>query len=155
MTTLQQIQLVAACSLAAIAYMAPTLVALIRLSPATSRALLLNACFGWTIVGWVLALRLAWRRSPRAPFSDSWSAWRPGRPEAASASRPGGSTYVDGSYLISEEGGARTWAVCRDGRWGIAYELDGIQRTAAWVDSSDVPLSVLADALSRIEEWRR
>src|SRR5215211_2299307 len=40
MTTLHQIQLVAACAVGAVAYMAPTLVALIRLSSATSRVLL-------------------------------------------------------------------------------------------------------------------
>ena len=53
---------------------------------------------------------------------------------------------------ISEHGDARTWAVCTGGRWGIAFELDGIQRTAAWVDTSDVPLDVLAHALAAHRE---
>jgi hypothetical protein len=29
----------------------------------------------------------------------------------------------------------------------VAYELDGVQRVGVWVDSSDIPVDVLAHAL--------
>ncbi len=149
MTSLQQVQIIAACALASVLYTLPTLVSLIRRNPLTLRVLVLNMCLGWTVVGWAFALRLACRRGPTvATPPEDWSPWRPGRPEAALSLPPDRSTYVDGSYLVSERGSARTWAVCVNGRWGLAFELDGVQRTAAWVDSSDVPLDVLAHALA-------
>jgi hypothetical protein len=156
MTSLQQFQLVGACAVAAVAYLAPTLIALVRLSSDSRRILLLNICLGWTVVGWLYALRLACRRSAPVPAAaEDWTPWRPGRPEAALSLPAPRTTYADGSYLISELGSARTWAICSHGRWGVAYELDGVQRTAAWVDSSDVPLDILAHALASDPELRR
>jgi hypothetical protein len=81
-----------------------------------------------------------------------WTSWTPGRPERIGCPPRSPATYTDGTYLISENGDARTWAVCTGGRWGIAFELDGTQRTAAWVDASDVPLNILAHALAAYRE---
>ncbi len=156
MTSPQQIQIVAGCALASVFYMLPTLLAVIRRSPGALRIFLLNLCLGWTLAGWVCALQLACRGHVTVSrTAEEWAPWMPGRPEAALSLPAGRSTYVDGSYLVSEHGSARTWAVCSAGRWGVAYELDGLQRTAAWVDSSDVPLDVLAHALVRDRESRR
>ena len=91
--------------------------------------------------------------APRAGRAG-WTAWTPGRPEGIRLPPRSVSAYKDGTYLISEYGDARTWAVCTGGRWGIAFELDGTQRTAAWVDPSDVPLDILAHALAVHREPR-
>jgi hypothetical protein len=149
MTTLEKALVIAACATAGAVYNVPTLVAVARLNPRVGRIALLNTCLGWTVVGWFGALMLARRRPPVAASSASeWTPWRPGRPEQAGPSAAAPSTYVDGSYLISESGSARTWAICTHGRWGIAFELDGTQRTACWVSTSDVPVDVLARALA-------
>lgn len=70
-----------------------------------------------------------------------WSPRVPERPTTAA------SLYADGTYLISAHDGANTWAVCANDRWGIVYERGGRQLVSGWVDASDVPLDVLADAL--------
>lgn len=154
MSVEQQILLVTASALASAAYMMPTLAAVALRRPDPWRVLVLNLCFGWTIVGWLVALRIASRPPRHAAPANDWSPWSPGRPEAARCSAAAPSTYGDGTYLISEEGDARTWAICAGGRWGIAYELAGVQRTASWVDSSDVPIDILAHALARHPERR-
>jgi hypothetical protein len=58
-----------------------------------------------------------------------------------------GSIYVDGTYLISSWGEARTWAVHEDGRWGVVYEWLGEQPVAGWVSAEQIPLEVRARAL--------
>lgn len=147
----RHIWLVGACALLSVAYMLPSLIGVVRHGEAASRLVVINLLLGWTVVGWVVALALACRaRHPRiaaSTTSPDWTPWLPGRPEAAAFPAAALGTYAEGTYLVSENGSARTWAVCRAGRWGIAYELDGVQRTAAWVDSSDVPVGVLAYAL--------
>jgi hypothetical protein len=142
--------LVGACALLSVGYMVPSLIGVVRHGDAASRIVGVNVFLGWTFIGWIWAFVMACRapqpRRPLRPASPEWTPWLPGRPEAVK--HVGGSrTYVDGTYLVSECGVARTWAICRDGRWGIAYELDDIQRTGAWVDSSDIPIGVLAHAL--------
>jgi hypothetical protein len=59
------------------------------------------------------------------------------------------SIYRDGTYLISEWGEARTWAVHRRGRWGVVYEWLGEQPLAGWVSADQIPLEVRALALNR------
>lgn len=136
-----------------IVYMTPTLIAVARLSRAVGRITLLNTCLGWTVLAWLLALHMACRKHRQPPaVIDEWSRWCPGRPERAVLEGCAPSTYVDGTYLISAAGEARTWATCAQGRWGIAFELDGVQRTASWVDASDVPIEVLALALAHDSE---
>ena len=147
----RHVWLVGACALFSVAYILPSLIGVVRHGEAASRLVIINLLLGWSVVGWVAALVLACRaRDPRMPApttSPDWTPWLPGRPEAAAYPAAALGTYAEGTYLVSESGSARTWAVCRAGRWGIAYELDGVQRTAAWVDSSDVPVGVLAHAL--------
>lgn len=143
--------LVAVCALLSVVYVLPSLIGLVSHGAAASRLVTINLLLGWTVIGWTWAFALACRsRRPGSAVtlaSAEWVPWLPGRPEAADLAVGAPGTYADGTYLISERGAARTWAVCRDGRWGIAYELDGIQRTAGWVDSSDIPIGVLAHAL--------
>jgi hypothetical protein len=157
MTAQQQLLLAGGVALLSAAYMMPTLVAVTRFGPACRRILAINFLLGWTVVGWLWAMLLA--LAPRAAALEhdaDWMPWTPGRPESPRRSRLGAGTYRDGCYLVSEHGEARTWAICIDGYWGIAYELDGLQRTAAWVDSSDIPMDVLAHALDATpgHEWR-
>jgi glycine/D-amino acid oxidase-like deaminating enzyme len=59
--------------------------------------------------------------------------------------------YVDGAYVISEAGEATTWAVCDHGRWGVIYQCSGAEILSAWVESDDLPLHVLAEALREVE----
>ena len=155
MTTFEFVAFVSACGVSGAVYMAPYLLAVGRATPDHARILLINLCLGWTIVGWLWALSSARRSRRRADPIGDWSGWRAGRPESAGASRASSSTYADGSYLVSEAGGARTWAICSAGHWGIAFELDGVQRTATWVDSSDVPVEVLAQALACRPEYEQ
>ena len=68
-------------------------------------------------------------------------------PQARERVFPPAPVYDDGCYVISEAGESTTWAVCDEGRWGIVYECAGLQILAAWVDASDAPLHVLAEAL--------
>jgi Superinfection immunity protein len=155
----REIWLVGACALLSVAYVLPSLIGVVRHGTGASRIVGINVFLGWSLIGWIWALFLACR-APQAPIaatpaSAEWIPWLPGRPEAADAPAGSPNTYADGTYLISESGAARTWAVCRAGRWGIAYELDGIQRTAAWVDSSDIPVGVLAHALEPCPPTKR
>jgi hypothetical protein len=55
--------------------------------------------------------------------------------------------YRDGTYLVSGMGDANTWAVCDQGRWGLVYEYEEVQILAAWVQTDDLPLHVLLEAL--------
>jgi hypothetical protein len=65
------------------------------------------------------------------------------------------SIYRDGTYLISEFGEARTWAVHRRGRWGVVYEFLGAQPVAGWVADEQIPLEIRALALHRaMDEWQ-
>jgi len=147
----RQIWLVGACALLSVLYVLPSLIGVVRHGPSAARLVVINVLLGWTVCGWIWALALACsrpRRHTAAPISaPEWTPWLPGRPEAVTAPSAASGCYADGTYLVSEHGTARTWAVCRDGRWGIAYELDGVQRTGDWVDSTDIPFGVLAHAL--------
>jgi len=144
--------LVGVCALLSVAYVLPSLIGVVRHGTRSSRLVAINLLLGWSVVGWIWALVLACR--PPRPHTVStavapdWTPWLPGRPEAADVPVGAAETYTDGTYLMSERGTAQTWAICRSGRWGVAYELDGIQRTAAWVDTSDIPVGILAHALA-------
>lgn len=65
------------------------------------------------------------------------------------------SIYRDGTYLISEWGEARTWAVHEHGRWGVVYEWLGEQPLAGWVSPGQIPLEVRALALHRTADEAR
>jgi hypothetical protein len=154
----RHVWLVGACALLSVIYILPSLIGVVRHGAESLRLVLINLLLGWTLVGWAWALALACRR-PRvrttpAVAAPDWTPWLPGRPEAPAPTYAAPDCYADGTYLISERGAARTWAICGAGRWGIAYELDGIQRTGAWVDSSDIPVAVLAYALDRCPATR-
>jgi hypothetical protein len=147
----RHIWLVGACALLLVGYLLPSLIGLVRYGERAARVVVINVLLGWTLVGWVVALACVCRPrriEPESPVPPpGWTPWWPGRPEAVESSSATPGCYADGSYLISECGTAQTWAICRDGRWGLAYELDGVQRTGVWVDSSDIPVDVLAHAL--------
>ena len=151
MHDLESARLIAATTLGLSAYFLPTSIALARFGRSARRVALLNTFAGWTVVGWFWALVCALRngedaaapgepRSPTEPMDESDSSPR---------------LYEDGSYLISQAGCARTWAVFADGRWGVVYELDDTQRGSAWVEPDDIPLDVLARALHDSREARR
>ena len=146
-----RIWLVGACALLSVGYVLPSLIGIVRHDPRAARLVVINVFLGWTLVGWVLALVCACRAprpEPASPLPPSeWIPWQPGRPEAVEPSTATPGCYAEGTYLISEWGSAQTWAVCRGGCWGVAYELDGVQRAGVWVDSSDIPVEVLAHAL--------
>jgi hypothetical protein len=64
------------------------------------------------------------------------------------------SIYRDGTYLISDFGESRTWAVHQGGRWGVVYEFLGAQPVAGWVADDQIPLEIRALALHRaLDEW--
>jgi hypothetical protein len=65
------------------------------------------------------------------------------------------SIYQDGTYLISEWGEARTWAVHQQGRWGVVYEWLGEQPLAGWVSADQIPIEVRAQALHRTADGPR
>jgi hypothetical protein len=149
MSSQQQALLVVTSAIVSAGYMAPTLIGVVRHGTGVWRILTVNALLGWTVLGWLWAMKLAFAAPAKQNLlASDWTPWSPGRPEAACAQPPNDATYEDGSYLISEAYGARTWAVCSGGRWGVAYELDGLQRTSSWIDTCDVPLEVLARALA-------
>jgi hypothetical protein len=70
-------------------------------------------------------------------------------PQAPPRDEPSDSIYLDGTYLISAWGEARTWAVHQGGRWGVVYESLGEQPLAGWVSDDHIPLEVRARALQR------
>lgn len=43
-------------------YFSPVIVAFFRGNMKIGRIALLNLCFGWTIVGWVICMIMAWKR---------------------------------------------------------------------------------------------
>lgn len=91
------------------------------------------------------------------------SVWRRRRRRAACQTSVSGghrpndddSIYRDGTYLISEWGEARTWAVHEQGRWGVVYEWLGEQPLAGWVSPGQIPLEVRALALHRTADEAR
>ena len=46
-------------------YLMPTIVAICRREYYSAAAIIINICFGWTFIGWVLALILAFLNAPR------------------------------------------------------------------------------------------
>lgn len=71
--------------------------------------------------------------------------WNPLTPERPMSVSP---VYHEGCYIVSAAGEAVTWAVLHDGRWGLVYEFDGQQVLSAWVNERDIPLHVLAEAMT-------
>jgi hypothetical protein len=49
-----------------IAYWAPTIIAFTRHVPAKAQVLIVNLFLGWTMIGWVVALVMAFRAVPHA-----------------------------------------------------------------------------------------
>lgn len=43
-------------------YFSPVIVAFFRGNMRIGRITLLNLCFGWTIIGWVICMGMAWKR---------------------------------------------------------------------------------------------
>jgi hypothetical protein len=72
--------------------------------------------------------------------------WNPLTPERPILVEP---IYSEGCYLVSEAGEATTWAVFRQGHWGLIYECSGVQILSAWVRERDIPLHVLAEAMAK------
>lgn len=134
-----------AITLATLAYLLPTFVALGRQSVARTQVIILNVAFGWTAVGWIGALILA--LGPRTPSPPVPA---PTRPRPRPPSHPLG-VYRDGVYLASAGPDTHTWAIREEGRWQIVYEVGGDERLVGEVAESDVPLSVLAAALEHAE----
>jgi hypothetical protein len=71
--------------------------------------------------------------------------WHPLTPECPTPPQP---VYDPGCYLVSAVGEAATWAIFHAGQWGLVYECDEVQILSAWVRECDIPLHVLAEALS-------
>jgi hypothetical protein len=59
---------------AALVYMLPSILAAARNSPRTGVIMLLNALTGWTVIGWVTALRM----TLAAPAPGGWPRRGPG-----------------------------------------------------------------------------
>ena len=118
-------------------YVVPTIVALWRGAAAVVEVSLLNLCLGWTVFGWVCALVLAFGpRTPRRQLQRAHHiSYEPPQP------------YRDGVYLVSRGHDSVTWAIVRDCRWSIVYELEGADRLICDVQDQDVPLEILAQAL--------
>jgi hypothetical protein len=119
---------------AAVMLALPVIVASTRDVEGKRDVILLSLLLGWTGVGWVCALALAFalpRRAQSVPRHDG------------GLSEP----YRDGAYLVSAGTESNTWAVHRRGEWQIVYELAGTERIVGTVAENDVPLSVLATAL--------
>jgi hypothetical protein len=72
-----------------IVYLAPSLMAARRNAGQLPRVLILNTFAGWTLVGWLRALRLALRRAetPRAATGRDEQAWQ-ALPYATDVFRP-------------------------------------------------------------------
>lgn len=156
MPILEMVSLIAGSAVAGTVYITPSLIGVARANSQIRRIAVLNTCLGWTVIGWFYALQLASRPAAGSTVRGvEWSTWRAGRPEAAGPPSAAATTYLDGSNLVSASGRAKTWAICTCGRWGIAFELDGVQRIATWVDTSDVPIDVLASALACDPERKR
>lgn len=96
-----------------LAYLLPSVVALARGVPTWRGVLCPNLAYGWTIVGWCLALWRATRRVRRRPHVAHHASvdhaevpwWSPTAPERATV---GESIYRDGAHLISAHDEART-----------------------------------------------
>ena len=150
MRDLETAKLTALVTLGVSVYYLPTFIAVARYGGSGRRVGALNTVVGWTIAGWIWALILALRPAAQPPPA------RTDPPDAGTRAEPERfRLYEDGSYLISQAGCARTWAVCVDGRWGVVYELDEIQRAATWLEPEDIPFDVLARALHDTREARR
>ena len=121
-------------------YMLPGLIGLSRFGAGARRVVAVNALLGWTVVGWFWALVCA-LKPPSPPACDR-------HPEPSIAAAPTLSApYEEGSYLVSQVGSARLWAVYSGCRWGVVFEVDGLERASAWVERTTVPFDVLARAL--------
>lgn len=122
-------------------YVLPTVVALWRRAAAVVEVSLLNLCLGWTVFGWVCALVLAF--GPRNPRRELSPSSRGSHHVCHELPQP----YRDGVYIVSRGLDSVTWAIVRDGRWSIVYELEGADRVICDVHDQDVPLEILAEAL--------
>lgn len=52
-------------------YVLPLIIAGARNAPDVGSVAVVNLLLGWTVIGWVVALALAFR-TPRAPYYPSW-----------------------------------------------------------------------------------
>lgn len=50
-----------------IAYWVPAIIALIRHVPAKGQVVMVNLFLGWTVIGWIVALAMAFRARPETP----------------------------------------------------------------------------------------
>lgn len=63
-----------------VVYFAPTAVVVIRKADNFTGVFLFNICLGWTVVGWVVALVLAFAGKPPPEFPPAqYGYYRPGR----------------------------------------------------------------------------
>jgi hypothetical protein len=136
--------LAAAAVLAAILFLLPVIVALVRDVEGKLDIVLLALFLGWTGFAWACAIYLAASRTRRSRGDGTRAAAPPG-PIRSALSRP--DAYCEGVYLVSAGTDSHTWAVHSGGGWRIVYEVDGVERLVGEVAETDVPLSVLADAL--------
>lgn len=128
-------------------YMLPGLIGLSRFGAGARRVVAVNALLGWTVVGWFWALVCALK--PPSPRVDR-------HPEPSIAAAPTLSApYEEGSYLVSQVGSARLWAVYSGCQWGVVFEVDGLERASAWVGDDQVPFDVLARALRDLRKAPR
>jgi hypothetical protein len=132
--------------LAALLYLLPTLVAVGRDAVAKTQVVVLNVALGWTGAGWICAFVMAFGpRTPRPPVPP------PTRPLPRP---PAQDVYQDGVYLASAGHDTHTWVIREAGRWRVVYEVGGDERLVGEVPEADVPLSVLATALTPSELLR-
>jgi hypothetical protein len=123
----------------------PLTVALVRDVEGKRDIVLLVVLLGWTVLAWGCALILALTR-PRRDRVIARPVIAPRRPLTPNAPCE---AYSDGMYLVSAGTESNTWAVRSCGEWRIVYEVGGVERLVGLVGETDVPLSVLADALRR------
>ncbi len=55
--------------LALLSYLLPSIIAILRKVPSTGSVLVINLFLGWSVVGWIVALALAFR-SKQQPYAD-------------------------------------------------------------------------------------
>lgn len=67
--------------LAILAYWLPSIVAVIRRVPNIGSVIVVDMLLGWTVIGWIVALAMAFRSKPppAPPWTQSaqWQAFRP------------------------------------------------------------------------------
>ena len=59
------------------AYLAPSIVALVRQVPNTGSVVVINALLGWTLVGWAVSMAMAARSVPSRLTAPNEPVWMP------------------------------------------------------------------------------